>query len=249
MVTLTGAVVSDALADGQVISGVGGQFNFVAMAHELDDARAIIMLPATRQSGGVTTSNIVWNYAHTTIPRHLRDIVVTEYGAADLRGLSDRDVIVALLGISDSRFQPELLAAAKAAGKVEARYEIPPALRNNTPGRIEQALLRTGEAAWFPWFPWGSDMTDAEAALAPALAYLKQHAGGWKNTASLLLKGLTGNAREKHADELARMDLLRPAGLKQHLMQRLLLLALEETGRHGRPLKPLSPKYGDSPSD
>ncbi len=248
MVTLTGAVVSDALADAQVISGVGGQFNFVAMAHELDDARAIIMLPATRQSAGVTTSNIVWNYAHTTIPRHLRDIVVTEYGAADLRGLSDRDVIVALLGIADSRFQPALLIAAKAAGKIEEHYEIPLELRNNYPERIEQILLNTGEASWFPHFPWGSDMTDEEAALAPALGYLKQHAGDWKATASLLLKGLPRDARQNHASKLDRMGLARPIGLKSRLMQRLLLIALQETGRHGRPLKPLSPKYGDGPS-
>ena len=35
--TLSGAVASDALEDGTVISGVGGQYNFVAMAHELHD--------------------------------------------------------------------------------------------------------------------------------------------------------------------------------------------------------------------
>ncbi|MCW5574393.1 MAG: acetyl-CoA hydrolase, partial [Steroidobacteraceae bacterium] len=33
MVTLLGAAVSDTLADGRVVSGVGGQYNFVAMAH------------------------------------------------------------------------------------------------------------------------------------------------------------------------------------------------------------------------
>ncbi|MCC5860987.1 MAG: acetyl-CoA hydrolase, partial [Gammaproteobacteria bacterium] len=36
MVTLTGGVVSDTLADHQVVSGVGGQYNFVAMAHAMD---------------------------------------------------------------------------------------------------------------------------------------------------------------------------------------------------------------------
>ncbi len=49
---------------------------------------------STRTSGGKTTSNIVWNYAHATIPRHLRDIVVTEYGIADLRGRTDSEVIM-----------------------------------------------------------------------------------------------------------------------------------------------------------
>ena len=28
------------------------------------------------------TSSIVWNYGHITIPRHLRDVVITEYGVA-----------------------------------------------------------------------------------------------------------------------------------------------------------------------
>ena len=33
IVTLLGAAASDALESGQVVSGVGGQYNFVAMAH------------------------------------------------------------------------------------------------------------------------------------------------------------------------------------------------------------------------
>ena len=93
MATLLGAVVSDALENGQVVSGVGGQYNFVAQAFALEDARSIIMVRATREAHRRTTSNIRWNYGHTTIPRHLRDVVVTEYGIADLRGKTDRDVI------------------------------------------------------------------------------------------------------------------------------------------------------------
>ena len=46
-----------------------------------------------------------------TIPRHLRDVIVTEYGVADLRGKSDADVIAAMLAVADSRFQAELVAA------------------------------------------------------------------------------------------------------------------------------------------
>ncbi len=100
MVTLLGAAVSDALENGQVVSGVGGQYNFVAMAHALPDARSILCVRATRTHRGVTTSNIVWSYGHETVPRHLRDIVVTEYGIADLRGRTDEEIIMALL---DSR--------------------------------------------------------------------------------------------------------------------------------------------------
>src|SRR4029453_8695268 len=62
MVTLLGAAVSDGLADGRVVSGVGGQYNFVSMAHALPGARSILCLRATRTKDGRVTSNIVWNY-------------------------------------------------------------------------------------------------------------------------------------------------------------------------------------------
>ncbi|MFW5927033.1 MAG: acetyl-CoA hydrolase/transferase C-terminal domain-containing protein, partial [Wenzhouxiangella sp.] len=79
MVTATGAAVSDGLKDHQVVSGVGGQYNFVAMAHAMEDGRSVIVVDAVRTKGGERRSNIVWQYPHTTIPRHLRDIVVREY--------------------------------------------------------------------------------------------------------------------------------------------------------------------------
>ena len=97
MATLLGAAVSDGLENGQVVSGVGGQYNFVAQAFALPGARSILALEATRQPGAKAQSNIRWTYAH------LRDIVVTEYGVADLRGKSDADVIAAMLQVADSR--------------------------------------------------------------------------------------------------------------------------------------------------
>ena len=98
MATVFGDVISDRREDGKVVSGVGGQFDFVAQAHMLDSARAIICLNAFRESGGQTHSNIRYAYGACTIPRHLRDIVVSEYGVADLRGRSDRDVACAMIG-------------------------------------------------------------------------------------------------------------------------------------------------------
>ena len=41
MATALGAAVSDGLDDGRVVSGVGGQYNFVAMGHALPDARFV----------------------------------------------------------------------------------------------------------------------------------------------------------------------------------------------------------------
>ena len=64
MATLMGAAVSDGLEDGQVISGVGGQYNFVAQAFALEGARSVLTLEATRQAGRKTLSNIRWNYGH-----------------------------------------------------------------------------------------------------------------------------------------------------------------------------------------
>ena len=66
--------------------GVAGVELALAMAHDLPGARAVICLRSTRGSGDDARSNIVPHYGHVTVPRHLRDIVVTEYGVADLRG-------------------------------------------------------------------------------------------------------------------------------------------------------------------
>src|SRR5262249_37779929 len=74
MATLMGAVIADGLEDGQVVSGVGGQYNFVAQAFALEGARSVLALEATRMAGAKVQSNIRWRYGHETIPRHLRDI-------------------------------------------------------------------------------------------------------------------------------------------------------------------------------
>jgi acyl-CoA hydrolase len=115
IVTLLGAAASDALESGQVVSGVGGQYNFVAMAHALPDARLLMMLRATHDNKDGLKSSIVWNYGHVTIPRHLRDIVITEYGVADLRGQNDSEVVKRLIAVADSRFQDELVQAGQGA--------------------------------------------------------------------------------------------------------------------------------------
>ena len=173
MATLMGAAVSDGLEDGQVISGVGGQYNFVAQAFALEGARSILALEAARWVGRSAHSNIRWSYGHQTIPRHLRDVFVTEYGVADVRGKSDAEVIAAMLAIADSRFQGELARTAKDAGKLPKNFEIPAAHRENFPERIAAALKPAREAGLLPSFPFGSDFTDVEQRLIPALQLLQ----------------------------------------------------------------------------
>jgi hypothetical protein len=227
MATLLGAAVSDGLDNGQVVSGVGGQYNFVAQAFALPGARSILALEATRLPRGKPQSNIRWAYGHETVPRHLRDIVVTEYGVADLRGKSDADVIAAMLAVADSRFQDELARAAKDAGKLPKRFEIAAVHRENSPERIAAALKPAREAGLLPSFPFGSDFTEVEQRLIPALQTLQQAQHSPLQLAQLLWRGLTHPPSAADHECLARLGLDRPKNLSERAYRALLSAALE----------------------
>ena len=225
MATVLGQVISDGLDDGRIVSGVGGQYNFVAQAFALDGARSIIMLPAIRAVARRTTSNIRWSYGHVTVPRHLRDIVVTEYGIADLRGKPDRRVIASMLEIADSQFQTELLERAKHAGKIERHYELPPRCRINTAARIESALRPFREEGLLPRFPFGTDFTADEQRLLPALALLRASSRG--RLAQLALRGFFGAPDSQDVEQaLARMGLDKSSRLSERFYAHLLRGAL-----------------------
>ncbi len=223
MVTLLGATVSDGLEDGRVVSGVGGQYNFVAQALELEGARSIITLPATRLHKGELRSNIVWSYGHETIPRHLRDIVVTEYGIADLRGMSDERVIQRLIAIADSRFQDELMDAAREAGKLAADWMPDEINRNNLPDRLQSTLPGTE----FTPYPFGTDFTAVEQRLLPALRFLSEVAHRPTALAGVMARGIA--VTDLHAEEteaLERMRLAEPHGVRERSYRALVLGAL-----------------------
>ena len=225
MATLMGAVVSDGLENGQVVSGVGGQYNFVAQGFALDGARSIIMLRATRTSRRRVSSNIRWQYGHTTISRHLRDIVVTEYGVADLRGKTDRDVIVAMLAVADSRFQDELMRQAKDAGKLEKSFALAPEWRDNSPQRIAAALREARDQGLLPPFPFETDFTPVEQQLLPTLQRLE--AASPLQLAALLVRGLRSpGAGDGLHDCLVRMGLEHPSSLGEHFYAAILRGAL-----------------------
>jgi hypothetical protein len=227
MATLLGAVVSDGLENGQVVSGVGGQYNFIAQGFALQDARSVIMLRATRTANGRVSSNIRWQYGHATIPRHLRDIVVTEYGIADLRGKTDRDVIAAMLAVADSRFQDELLRQAKDAGKIDRRFGLPPAWRDNSPERIERALRAAREEGLLARFPFETDFTPIEQRLLPALQVLNSASASPLRLGKILARGLSGRMDSAEiGDCLARMGLDRPSGPAEYVYAALLRGAL-----------------------
>ncbi len=227
MHTLSGAAVSDGLENGKVVSGVGGQYNFVAMAHEIDDARSILKLKSYRQTAGGPKSNIVFNYGHVTIPRHLRDIVITEYGIADLLSKQDQDVYVELIKISDSRFQGELLAQAKAAGKVAKNYELPEAYKHNTPENLLNVFNKYKAKGFFDPFPFGCDFTEEELKIGKALKGLKAKTA----TRTGLLKSMWEALKVKEvpnefAPLMQRMDMASPSNFKEKLEQKLLVSEL-----------------------
>ena len=228
MATLMGAVISDGLDNGQVVSGVGGQYNFVAQAFELAGARSILTLESTRREKAGTVSNIRWSYGHTTIPRHLRDIIVTEYGVADLRGKSDAEVIAAMLNVTDSRFQPELMRQAKDAGKLPRDHQIAAIHRENSPERIKAALAPVRAAGLLPSFPFGSDFTEVEQRLIPALEVLSEASKSPRSLAALAWQGITRPDAANTAP-LARLGLDKPNTFSDRFYRALVSAALSRT--------------------
>jgi acyl-CoA hydrolase len=227
-VTLLGAAVSDQLEDGRVLSGVGGQYNFVVQGQALEGARSLLILRSWREAGGVVSSNVLWDYGHCTIPRHLRDIVVTEYGIADLRGKTDAQVIEALVNISDSRFQHSLIEEAQLAGKLPADFQLDSRFAQNTSERLQAIAGR--HPGLFPEYPLGTDFTEEERDLMRALNWLKSK---FKIGELLDLGRAAMDAPEasRYPLHLQRMQLAQPQGLREELYQRLLLAALQASAR------------------
>ncbi|MDQ2090086.1 acetyl-CoA hydrolase/transferase C-terminal domain-containing protein [Marimonas arenosa] len=234
LATPLGAVTSDALEDGRVVSGVGGQYNFIVQGHELPGARSIIILDATRTQKGRVFSNIVWNYGHTTIPRHLRDIIVTEYGVADLRGKSDRDCIAAMLAITDARFQDALLSDAKRAGKIERSFKIPDRWRLNTPKRLDSTLKLWRDKGILPQFPLGSAMTPVEQRLIGGLRKLGSIAHSKPKLLACAARGFAGATPSAGEMEcLERLALDHPTSLGERLTRWSILQGLRDAAAEG----------------
>ena len=229
MATALGAAVSDALEDGRVVSGVGGQYNFVAMAHALPEARSILMFRAARDDAGSRQSNVRWNYGHTTIPRHLRDIYLDEYGIADLRGLTDADCVHAMAGITERPFQDPLLQQAKEARKLGTDAQLDPRAQRNTPQILSATLAAFRSDGTLPDYPLGSDFTELEQVLLKALGWLKANTQTRGAKLRTVWAAIRQPAGDGDAVYLQRMGLQAPANVGERLNARLLRLALART--------------------
>lgn len=229
MANIFGAITSDKLECGRVVSGIGGQYNFVSMAHALPDGRLIMMIRSTRNSCGKVKSNIVYSYGHTSIPKHLRDIIVTEYGIADVRGKPDSKIIEEILKITDSRFQDDLIKEAKLHGKLAADFELAPEFKQNTPQRLESLLKPFQADGHFVPFPFGTDFTTEEIAIGGSLKSLAAK----KKPA--IIKGLLAEMFRPvppHAVPfLKRMQLDKPKTGKEKIMRKVVLSAMRAHGK------------------
>jgi hypothetical protein len=231
MATALGAAVSDALDDGRIVSGVGGQYNFVAMAHAMDDARSVLMFRATRQEAAGVQSNVRWNYGHTTIARHQRDIFINQYGIADLHNRNDGDCVLAMAAITDAAFVPGLLARAKAARKLAADEQAPSTALANTAEALAARLAPFREDGSLPDYPLGSDFTAVEQRLLRALGWLEQHTASTPAKVRTLLTALRQRSGDADDSCLQRMGLDAPGSLRERIDARLLRLALARSAR------------------
>lgn len=113
-IDLTGQVCADSIGE-RILSGIGGQMDFVRGAVLSPGGKAFIALPSTAQGG--TVSRIVPHLragAGVVTTRGHVQWVVTEHGAVNLRGRTLRERAELLLSIADPAFRGELRAAAAA---------------------------------------------------------------------------------------------------------------------------------------
>jgi 4-hydroxybutyrate CoA-transferase len=107
-IDLTGQINAESL-DGVQLSGVGGQFDFVEGAYFSRGGKSITALTSSAGKGQI--SRIVPRLSSrtiATIPRYMTDIVVTEYGVAQLRGKSNRQRTDTLIAIAHPDFRDQL---------------------------------------------------------------------------------------------------------------------------------------------
>jgi acyl-CoA hydrolase len=118
-VDLYGQVVADSI-DGRQISGVGGHEDFVAGAEFHLDAHSLICLRSTVVRQGETVSRIAGLLPEGSVvstPRHHTGVIVTEYGAAELTGLTVRERAHRLAEVAHPDFRASLHSQAEGLGR------------------------------------------------------------------------------------------------------------------------------------
>ncbi|MCB1214992.1 MAG: acetyl-CoA hydrolase/transferase family protein [Deltaproteobacteria bacterium] len=113
MIDFAGQLCSESIGNRQY-SGVGGQISFVEGANQSLGGKNIICLKSTAKVQGKLVSNIMPQLQEGSListPRHLIQYVVTEYGIANLRGVSNKKRAEKLIEIAHPDFREELTQA------------------------------------------------------------------------------------------------------------------------------------------
>jgi acyl-CoA hydrolase len=112
-VDLKGQVVADQLPNGQY-SGIGGHEDFVTGASLCPEGHSLICLSSTvRTRSGRSVSRIVTAVEQgiaVTTPRHHADVIITEWGAAELAGRTEGERAEALAAIAHPAVRDALRA-------------------------------------------------------------------------------------------------------------------------------------------
>jgi acyl-CoA hydrolase len=98
-VDLTGQVCADSIGD-RIISGVGGQVDFITGASMSAGGKAIIALPSRTHQGASRISPILKPGAGVVTTRAHVHHVITEYGVADLYGKTIAERARSLIAIA-----------------------------------------------------------------------------------------------------------------------------------------------------
>ncbi len=107
-VDLTGQISAESIGT-KMMSGAGGQTAFAIGAYLSNGGRAITAVSSTAKGG--QTSRIVPQLMPGTVvstPRTLSDTIVTEYGIAKLKGKTQRERAMELIGVAHPSFRAEL---------------------------------------------------------------------------------------------------------------------------------------------
>jgi acyl-CoA hydrolase len=113
-VDLTGQVNAE-IASGIYIGGTGGQGDFVRGALMASRGHSIIALPASARNGAISRIVRRLQDGVVTTLRSDADVIVTEFGAAELRGQPFDERIRRMIAISHPNFREELAREASAS--------------------------------------------------------------------------------------------------------------------------------------
>jgi len=118
-IDLGGQIVADSIS-GVQHSGIGGHEDFLAGTGRVSAGRSVICLPSTVEIGGRIQSRIVAKLPKgslVTSPRHQVDVVVSEFGVAELAGRTVEERAEALAAIAHPSMRDELIEAAQEIGR------------------------------------------------------------------------------------------------------------------------------------